>query len=131
MDYVNVLELSKVTIRHKENCVDLRDFIAKAITDIVGGIQDAQKGTPADTVVPDIIKTFKAVETGISEIQPVEFQVTVRAEGRKGSEAKLNVVTAVIGGGVKGHSDASEGHSAVLKFKVPLRLPAHETQAVK
>ena len=49
-----------------------------------------------------ITRNFKAVETGISQVQAVDFEVTVRADKKEGSEAKLNVVAAVIGGGVKG-----------------------------
>ena len=105
--------------------MELRSFISKALIDIVGGIQDAQKNTPEDTVVPNIAKTFKAVEAGISELQTVAFEVTVRADDAKGSEAKLNVVAAVFGGGISGHSDESAGHAATLKFTVPVRLPVH------
>ncbi|MEI6149652.1 MAG: hypothetical protein WCS01_11180 [bacterium] len=105
--------------------MELRPFIAKALSDIIGGIQDAQKETPENTVVPDIVRNFKAVEAGISQLQTVTFEVTVRADDAKGSEAKLNVVAAVFGGGVSGHSGESVGHAATLKFAIPLCLPVH------
>jgi hypothetical protein len=59
----------------------------------------------------------------VSDVQAVTFEVTVRADEREGSEAKLNVVTAIIGGGMKGESGKSGGHAATLNFKIPIRLP--------
>jgi len=109
--------------------MELRSFISTALVDIVGAIQDAQGKTPDDTVVPNIVHNLKAVEAGISELQTVSFEVTVRADDTKGSEAKLNVVAAVFGGGVSGHSGESGGHAATLKFSVPLKLPVHRKKA--
>jgi hypothetical protein len=103
--------------------MDLRDFISQALVDIISGVADAQKKIPDGEIVPNVAKTFTAVEHGVSDIQSVGFEVTVRADEREGSEAKLNVVTAIIGGGVKGEIGKSGGHAATLSFKVPIRLP--------
>ena len=103
--------------------MELRTFISQTLQDIIGGVQDAQHKVPAGSIVPAVSQTFKAVETGISEIQAVDFEVTVRADERAGSEAKLSVVAAVIGGGVKGESGKSGGHAATLRFKIPVCLP--------
>lgn len=103
--------------------MELRKFITQSLLDIIGGVQDAQKGTDEGCIVPNVARTFQAVEHGVSELQIVEFDVTVKADERAGSEAKVNVVAAVIGGGVKGQSDKSDGHAATLKFKVPVRFP--------
>jgi hypothetical protein len=111
--------------------MELRNFISKTILDIVGGVADAQKELPLGCVIPSTANTFQSVETGISDIQAVEFEVTVRADERAGSEAKLNVVAAVIGGGVKGESGKSGGHVATLKFRVPIRLQCKEKEARK
>lgn len=102
----------------------LRDFISQALMDIVAAVEIAQQKTQSGTVVPDgISNSFKAVETGISDLQVVEFEVTVKADERAGSEARLSVVAAVVGGGVKGESGRSGGHAATLKFRIPVRLP--------
>jgi len=106
--------------------MELRDFISKALQDIIGAVQDAQKKVPDGCVVPAIKTTFQAVQHGVSEIQAVEFEVTVRADERAGSEARLSVVAAVIGGGVKGESGKSGGHDATLRFRIPVRLPSGE-----
>jgi len=106
--------------------MELRTFIHKALTDIIGGVQDAQNVTPSGSVVPFVSVNYESVKTGISEYQSVEFEVIVKADEKSGSEAKLNVVAAIVGGGIKGESGSASGHSATLKFKVPIKLPKKE-----
>jgi len=108
--------------------MELREFISKTVEDIIGGVQDAQKKVPEGCVVPAIKQTFEAVQHGVSEFQAVEFEVTVRADERAGSEARLSVVAAVVGGGVKGESGKSGGHAATLRFRIPVRLPCGEKE---
>jgi hypothetical protein len=108
--------------------MELRRFISQALQDIIGGVEDAQKVVHPGAVVPSITKTFKAVEHGVSEIQAVDFEVTIRADERAGSEARLSVVAAVVGGRVRGESGKSGGHAATLRFKVPVRLPCAESK---
>jgi hypothetical protein len=104
--------------------MNLRDFVSSALIDIIGGVKDAQAKAPPGSIVPaDTAKTFKAVEAGISERQTVDFEVTVKADEHAGHEAKLSVVAAVIGAGVKGETGKSDGHVASLRFRVPVRLP--------
>jgi len=104
--------------------MELRQFISQALLDIVGAVEDTQKKTKGGTIVPaNISKSFQSVEHGISDLQGIEFEVTVKADQSVGSEAKLNVVAAIVGGGVKGESAKADGHVATLKFKVPVRLP--------
>jgi len=103
--------------------MDLRNFVSRALCDIVNGVKDAQKETDKGTIVPPVSGSFKAVETGISEISPIEFEVTVKTDEREGSEAKLSVVAAVVGGGIKGESGSSTGHAAKLTFRVPVKFP--------
>lgn len=106
--------------------MNLRDFIKQALMDIVGAVQDAQKEITGGEIVPAVNDSFKSVETGISHIQPIEFDVSVNADTKSGSEAKLSVVAAVIGGNVRGQSNASSGHVASLKFKIPVKFPRKE-----
>jgi hypothetical protein len=103
--------------------MELREFISTALLDIIQGVTDAQAKTEKGTIVPPVKQTYKSVDAGISELTTVEFEVTVKTDERQGSEAKLSVVAAVIGGGVKGESGSSSGHAAKLTFRVPIRLP--------
>ena len=103
----------------------LRDFVSRALCDIVSGVQDAQTKTPDGVVVPHGITTkMYAVSAGISEIQVIDFEVTVKADEKSGREAGLSVVSAIFGAGIKGETGKSDGHAATLKFRVPVRLPS-------
>jgi hypothetical protein len=106
--------------------MELRQFVSRALCDIVNGIKDAQEETGAGTIVPVVASSFKAVETGISELTAIEFEVTVRTDERAGNEAKLSVVAAFVGGSVKGESGNTTGHAAKLSFRVPVKLPRSE-----
>lgn len=102
----------------------LRDFVSQALMDIVGGVEDAQAKTPSGTVVPSNITTkMYAVEAGISSMQVIDFEVTVRADEKSGRESHLSVVSAVLGAGIKGQTGKTDGHAATLKFRVPVKLP--------
>ncbi|MDE2463251.1 MAG: hypothetical protein KGO02_06020 [Alphaproteobacteria bacterium] len=103
--------------------MDLRDFISTALLDIIAGVTDAQAKTAKGIIVPTVRQSYKSIETGISEFTSVEFEVTVKSGKRAGSEAKLSVVAAVVGGGVKGESGSSTGYAGKLTFRVPIRLP--------
>ena len=105
--------------------MELRKFIKEALVDIIGAVTDAQAEIELGEIVPDVGDTFKSVETGINEVQSIDFEVTVTTEKHAGSEAKLNVVAAIVGGGVKGQSDSGTEHASRLRFKVPVRLPRH------
>ncbi|MCR4346292.1 MAG: hypothetical protein NUV55_03660 [Sulfuricaulis sp.] len=106
--------------------MELRQFVSRALCDIVNGIKDAQQETDKGTIVPKVASSFKAVETGISDLTAIEFEVTVKTDERAGSEAKLSVVAAIVGGSVKGESGNSSGHAAKLSFRVPVKLPRAE-----
>jgi len=109
--------------------MNLRDFIREALTDIVGAVEDAQNAIKNGTIVPEVSDNFKCVETGISNFQPIEFEVSVITDEKSGSEAKLSVVAAVVGGNIKGQSNTSSGHVAKLRFKIPVSLPIQPKEA--
>lgn len=103
--------------------MELRNFIKEALKDILGGIEDAQSEITSGEIVPNVTDTFQAVEAGISNIQTVNFEVTVTTDEKQGSEAKLNVVAAFVGGGVSGQSSNSNAYAGKLSFKIPVCLP--------
>ena len=70
-----------------------------------------------------IYKNYESLKHGISELQAVDFEVTVGAETTKGSEGKLGVVNAFIGAGIAGNSSSEQAQTNTLKFRVPIQLP--------
>jgi hypothetical protein len=103
--------------------MDLRTFIKTALLDVVNGVSDAQSATDAGTIVPESSIAQSWVEMGITKLQVIDFEVLVRAEETKGSEAKIGVVAGVFGGGVKGQSSADSSHESKIKLRVPVQLP--------
>lgn len=102
--------------------MELRNFVKQALCDIAGAVKDAQAEIQGAEIAPDVGLSFKAVETGISQVQTIEFEVAVNTEKKSGSAAKLNVVAAIVGGGVSGNSGDSTAHAATLRFKVPIKF---------
>ncbi len=105
--------------------MELRQFVKNALVDIIGAVTDAQQEVTSGEVVPEANTYLKTIDTGITQLQPVEFEVAVTTESSTGSEAKLNVVAAFVGGGIKGHSGSDTGHVAKLRFRIPVMLPVH------
>lgn len=104
--------------------MELKVFIKETLRDIVGGIQEAQDEISGGVIVPTVIEqNYSAAQTGFTSYQKIDFEVTVNAVEKEGSEAKLNVVAAVIGGHVKGDNSSTSGHAAKLRFTVPIKLP--------
>ncbi|MEZ8120312.1 hypothetical protein ACED30_12450 [Vibrio splendidus] len=108
--------------------MELRKFISTSLKDILGGISDAQAEVEHGEVVPQMDEDWETVKTGLTSYQTVEFEVCVNAVEKEGTEAKLSVVAAVIGGHVKGDSSHSATHSATLKFSVPVRNPVSKRE---
>lgn len=104
----------------------LKEFISQALQDIMGGVLEAQEKISDGIIIPSVSDSFKSVETGISDIQPIDFEVSVTADEKAGSEAKLSVVAAFIGGNIKGQTNQSAGHVAKLRFKIPVKFPKHK-----
>lgn len=109
--------------------MELKNFIKEAIKDIIGAVEESQNEIKSGEVVPYAGTEYKAIELGINDIQVIEFEVTVSADEKEGSAAKLSVVAAVIGGSVQGKSDSSIGHAAKLKFYIPVRLPKSKVKS--
>jgi hypothetical protein len=108
--------------------MELKQFISQALQDIIGGVSDAQEKVKNGSIIPNVAKTFQSVDYGISDIQTVEFEVSVTADKKTGSEAKLSVVAAVIGGNIKGKLDQSSSNVSKLSFKIPIQFPQHKSK---
>ena len=106
--------------------MELRNFISATLLDIVGGVKDAQEKSDPNTIIPDVPRNEKTVQAGTNDLQTIEFEVTVNADERSGTETKINVVTAFLGGSTKAGSDRAGGHAATLKFRIPICLPKKE-----
>ena len=103
--------------------MELRKFITTALLDIIGGVEDAQKKIEYNGVVPNIGTSHKAVEYGVSDLQSVDFEVSISTDESSGKEGELGVISSFIGAGVSGKSSSDLSNMSRLKFKVPIKLP--------
>ncbi len=104
--------------------MELKTFIKETLKDVLGAIHEAQEEIEHGQVVPNLNEQgWKGLETGLTSFQVIDFEVSINAVEQEGSEAKLNVVAAVIGGSVAGDSSNTSEHTAKLNFKIPVKLP--------
>ena len=102
--------------------MELRKFISAALSDIVGGVQDAQK-EHAGIIVPPTTSSLEDVKSGATAYQRIDFEVQVTVESAGETEGKIGVVAAFVSGsGSKKKSDQST-RCTLLKFGVPVRFP--------
>lgn len=106
-----------------DSAMELRNFISATLLDIIGAVKDAQGKSDPNTIIPDVPRNEKTVLAGTNDLQTVEFEVTVNADERSGTETKISVVSAFLGGSTKAGSDRIGGHVATLKFRIPICLP--------
>ncbi|MDB4257247.1 hypothetical protein N9818_00165 [Arcobacteraceae bacterium] len=103
--------------------MELKNFIKEALKDVMDGVKEAQSEIKHGEIIPPINEeTLQNVSSGFTSYQTIDFEVSVTTVEKEGSEAKLSVVAAVIGGHVKGDSSNTSGHVAKLGFKVPIRF---------
>lgn len=104
--------------------MELKEFVKESIKNIMDGVSEAQKEVGGGKVASRFPGgSLSWYESGLSNRQLIDFEVSVNAVEKEGSEAKLNVVAAVVGGGVKGDSSTASSHTAKLQFKVPVEFP--------
>jgi hypothetical protein len=100
----------------------LREFISKSLLDIFAALQEVEKTAPGTIICGGVSTAPQFVELGVTNMQSVSFELMVRADEHSGSEAKLNVVSGVVDENVKQDSSNAQGHSATLRFRVPINL---------
>jgi hypothetical protein len=98
--------------------MELKNFIKKTLSDIIEGVSEAKSEITKGIIIPN---TDDRPQTGFSYIQKIDFEVSVNVIEKEGSEAKLSVVAAVLGGHVKGDNSNTSGHSAKLNFTIPIQ----------
>ena len=102
---------------------ELQDFIARALTDIAEGVRKAQDATKhLDTR----INPHRGTTTGgrSRDVVTVEFNVAIKDTKGSSVGGKINVLTGILGGGVKGDLKEDSSAATSLKFCVPMILPS-------
>ncbi len=80
---------------------ELREFITRALLDIITGIEDTQQQSSIDKIIPDIAGGDQKARPEISDIQSIEFEVSIKVDKQTSGEGKLDVgVIPVLGEGL-------------------------------
>ena len=102
--------------------MELREFIAATIKDIVGGVADAKSQLPR-TSTGDEIKGGREKYEIYSDRIEVEFDIEVGMSSADESKGGLTVLLASIGVGAGTKSSAEEKTTNRINFRVPVQLP--------
>lgn len=120
--------------------MELKDFVAQALTQITAGVVEAQGNLHVlgarvnprlRNVLPQGEKNFASLGWaeggGGNPVLMVKFDVAVtESEGTK-TKAGLGVVTGILSLGSSGATDRDSSSASRIAFQVPLMLPAHPT----
>lgn len=108
--------------------MDLRKFIAETLTQIIGGISDAQenmlefqKGENSDYTAPYV--NPNPVSENHKKLNDIEFDVAVTVSEGNSAEGGggLSVMGVSIGG--KGASEQTNSSVSRIKFSIPVSYP--------
>ncbi len=103
--------------------MELKDFVAETLSQIVEGVQIAQKredGTNVNAAMAGAEFGGHLVNVGTYGVATrVDFDVSVTAETKGGAGAKLSV----FGIGAEGGAGHTAGSANRISFSVPVRLP--------
>ena len=102
--------------------MELREFVTSTLVDILDGVAEAHKETKHGEIAPNHNSSGTAMNSGISNVQTIDFEVSVKADESEGSKGKLRVVAAIIGTNIQGQSSQSSTSVATLNFRIPVRF---------
>jgi hypothetical protein len=105
--------------------MDLKDFIAETLTQISGGIAEAQKN--GNEINPSQISNISPARSRVTNqiIHSIDFDVAIFAN--EGTEAKANTgitVASFLSLGASGKSNEASGTQSRIKFSIPMSFPS-------
>ena len=102
--------------------MDLRDFIAKTLTDIANGVRDAQNATSSLDVQ---INRSENPPQGRRERKsiPIKFHIAVSETEGTATSGKIGVLAGIVGAASSGESKAGSTAATTISFEVPMVLP--------
>lgn len=111
--------------------MELRDFVAETLTQIVEGVQEAQVRTkshgarvnPHLTTSAELAIKHSILIASGAAAQLVHFDVALTAKEGTGTKGGIGVVVGAFALGSTGQSQAENSTVSRVKFSVPLVLP--------
>ena len=111
--------------------MDLKEFVAETLTQIVGGVSEAQgrvtemqakvsprlNGSPTHAVQHG----YLSADGGAAQI--VQFDVALTVKEGAGTKGGLGIVAGAVSLGTSGQSSSENSSVSRVKFSVPITLP--------
>ena len=117
--------------------MELKDFVRESLSQIVGGVVEAQQELLNSGVTGEISPSIKT-EWGKTDlvigqsgmpIQNVEFDIAVIASEKTGTKGTIGVGIPVFKIGAGGETTETTSQTSRLKFSVPVALPPMQHKA--
>ncbi|HEY6644111.1 hypothetical protein [Povalibacter sp.] len=112
--------------------MNLRDFISETLTQIIGGVTDAQKAAVemGGKVSPKLSGStnyasdhgFLSAQGGSAQV--VRFDVALTVKEGTGTKGGIGIVAGIVSLGSTGQSNAESSSVSRVQFSVPVTLPS-------
>lgn len=114
-----------------QNIIELREFLAETINQIIDGISDAQRHAKSEGAVinPSVTSSAHEIvsdERGVRNlrlVQKIEIDVAIETYTSDKGKVGIGVLSSVFGLGAQVQSEASGSKLHRIRFSVPVLLP--------
>lgn len=102
--------------------MELKDFIKG----VVAAIKECQEELDNGAILsPTNIDTREGVKTenGFLTVSKIDFEVSVSTSSTNETGGKINVISAIVNGGIGSENKSSDDNVSKIKFSIPLIYP--------
>ena len=114
--------------------MELKEFIKGVVADVTNAIKECQDELGNGAIIsPTNGETEDDVDTdkGKLRISEIEFEVSVSVSSSNESGGKINVLSAIINGGMNCENNNSNENVSKVKFSIPIIYPTCEVKERK
>lgn len=116
--------------------MELREFVAQTLTQVIDGVRDAQSqvDAPGAVINPHVNTSHEQLGkqgflwSSEGPVQIVQFDVALTVVEGTGTKGGIGVFAGAISLGTSGESKNENSSVSRIKFSVPLRLPKSSKQ---
>lgn len=109
-----------------EKSMELKDFIKGVVSDITNAVKECQDELDNGAIIsPTNINTKEGAKTenGRLSVSNIEFEVSVSTSSTNETGGKINVISAIVNGGIGSETRLSDGNVSKIRFSIPLIYP--------
>lgn len=106
--------------------MELKDFIKGVVADVTNAIKECQDELGNGAILsPTNIDDKEGVKTenGFLTVSKIDFEVSVSTSSTNETGGKINVISAIVNGGIGSENKSSDDNVSKIKFSIPLIYP--------